>query len=135
MIYVFSFKTFFRANLEHACEYLHQTWGGGGAEGAGGGGGGGGDVNIYIKLGGEGGRRGGGGGGGGGGGAEGGGGVSKHIIRLIVGLLFRNRLPSLQYASFTTDNIFHLDVHYVCMLVQHFEPQGRHFTNFHYYYY
>ena len=33
------------------------------------------------------------------------------------------------------DNIFHLDVHYVCMLVQRFEPQGRRFTNFHYYYY
>ena len=33
------------------------------------------------------------------------------------------------------DNIFHLDVHYVCMLVQCFEPQGRRFTNFHYYYY
>ena len=32
------------------------------------------------------------------------------------------------------DNIFHLDVHYVCMLVQLFEPQGRRFTNFHYYY-
>ena len=29
-------------------------------------------------------------------------------------------------------NIFHLDVHYVCMLVQHFELQGRRFTNFHY---
>ena len=33
------------------------------------------------------------------------------------------------------DNIFHLDVHYVCILVQRFEPQGRPFTNFHYYYY
>ena len=33
------------------------------------------------------------------------------------------------------DNIFHLNVHYVCMLVQRFEPQGRRFTNFHYYYY
>ena len=33
------------------------------------------------------------------------------------------------------DNILHLDVHYVCLLVQHFEPQGRRFTNFHYYYY
>ena len=33
------------------------------------------------------------------------------------------------------NNIFHLDVHYVWMLVQHFEPQGRCFTNFHYYYY
>ena len=33
------------------------------------------------------------------------------------------------------DNIFHLDVHYVCMLIQRFEPQGRRFTNFHYYYY
>ena len=30
--------------------------------------------------------------------------------------------------------IFHLDVHYVCMLVRRFEPQGRRFTNFHYYY-
>ena len=29
-------------------------------------------------------------------------------------------------------NIFHLDVHYVCMLVQRFELQGRRFTNFHY---
>ena len=33
------------------------------------------------------------------------------------------------------DNIFHLDVHYVCMLVQCFETQGRPFTIFHYYYY
>ena len=33
------------------------------------------------------------------------------------------------------DKIFHLDVHYVCVLVQRFEPQGRRFTNFHYYYY
>ena len=32
------------------------------------------------------------------------------------------------------DTIFHLDVHYVCMFVQRFEPQGRRFTNFHYYY-
>ena len=32
-------------------------------------------------------------------------------------------------------NIFHLDVHYVCMLVQRFEPQGRRFTNLHYDYY
>ena len=32
-------------------------------------------------------------------------------------------------------SIFHLDVHYVCVLVQRFEPQGRCFTNFHYYYY
>ena len=32
--------------------------------------------------------------------------------------------------------IFHLrDVHYVCMLVQCFEPQGGRFTNFRYYYY
>ena len=30
-------------------------------------------------------------------------------------------------------NIFHLDVHYVCMLVQCFEPHGRCFTNVHYY--
>ena len=33
------------------------------------------------------------------------------------------------------DNIFHLDVHYVCMLVQRLEPQGRCFANFHHYYY
>ena len=33
------------------------------------------------------------------------------------------------------DNIFHLDVHYVCMPVQRCEPQGRRFTNFHYYHY
>ena len=39
------------------------------------------------------------------------------------------------YFFFFFDNIFHLDVHYVCMLVQRFEPQGRRFTNFHYYYY
>ena len=30
-------------------------------------------------------------------------------------------------------DIFHLDVHYVCMLVQCFEPHGRRSTNFHYY--
>ena len=36
---------------------------------------------------------------------------------------------------FFFDNIFHLDVHYVCMLVQGFELQGRRFTNFHYCYY
>ena len=37
---------------------------------------------------------------------------------------------------FLCDNIFHLDVHYVCytMLVQRFEPQGRRFTDFHYCY-
>ena len=33
------------------------------------------------------------------------------------------------------DNIFHLNVHYVCRLVQRFEPQGRRFTHLHYYYY
>ena len=34
------------------------------------------------------------------------------------------------------DNILHLDVHYVCytMLVQSFQLQGRHFTNFRYYF-
>ena len=38
---------------------------------------------------------------------------------------------------FMADNIFHLDVHYVCytMLVQCFELQGRRFTIFYYYYY
>ena len=39
------------------------------------------------------------------------------------------------YILIFLDNIFHLDVHYVCMLVQCFEPQGRHFTNFHYHCY
>ena len=39
------------------------------------------------------------------------------------------------YILLLFDNIFHLDVHYVCMLVQCFEPQGRRFTNFHGYYY
>ena len=39
------------------------------------------------------------------------------------------------YIKKNCDNIFHLDVRYVCMLVQRFEPQGRRFTNFHYYYY
>ena len=29
------------------------------------------------------------------------------------------------------DNIFHLDIHYVCMLVLRFEPHGRCFTNSH----
>ena len=35
------------------------------------------------------------------------------------------------------DNIFYVNGHYVryTMLVQRFEPQGRRFTNFHYYYY
>ena len=36
---------------------------------------------------------------------------------------------------FSSDNIFHLDVHYMCKPVHRFEPQGRRFTNFHYYYY
>ena len=39
-----------------------------------------------------------------------------------------------QFFVVVFDDIFHLDVHYVCMLVQCFEPQGRRFTNFHYYY-
>ena len=34
------------------------------------------------------------------------------------------------------DKVYHLDIHCMCyiMLVQRFEPQGRRFTNFHYYY-
>ena len=36
--------------------------------------------------------------------------------------------------SFFIYNIFHLDVHYVRMLVQRFELQGSGFTNFRYYY-
>ena len=39
-----------------------------------------------------------------------------------------------QYCVCVFYNIFHLNVHYVCMLVQHFEPQSRRFTNVHYYY-
>ena len=39
------------------------------------------------------------------------------------------------YTFYFFDNIFHLDVHYVCLLVQRFEPQGRRFTNCHYYYF
>ena len=41
----------------------------------------------------------------------------------------------LKLSPFFFNKIFHLDIHYVCMLVQRFEPQGRRFTNFHYYYY
>ena len=44
-------------------------------------------------------------------------------------IVFKNPCRYL-FSSFF-DNIFHLDVHYVCMLVQRFEPQGRRFTNFH----
>ena len=36
---------------------------------------------------------------------------------------------SVSFFFFFFNNIFHLDVHYVCMLVQRFEPQGRRFTN------
>ena len=39
------------------------------------------------------------------------------------------------FSFFFLDNIFHLNVDDVCMFVQHFEPQGRHFTNFYYYLY
>ena len=41
------------------------------------------------------------------------------------------------YIFLIADNIFHLEVHYVCytMLVQRFEPQGRRITNVHDYYY
>ena len=44
-------------------------------------------------------------------------------------------LEPLLMSTSCVDNIVHLSVHYVCyiMLVQRFEPQGRHFTNFHYY--
>ena len=46
----------------------------------------------------------------------------------------------LLFSSPFSDNIFHLDVHYMgcyIMLVPHLEPQGRRFTDFHYdhYYY
>ena len=51
----------------------------------------------------------------------------------ISSIVFKNPLGTFCSFSFF-DNIFHLDVHYVCMLVQRFEPHGRRFTNFHYYY-
>ena len=40
------------------------------------------------------------------------------------------------FFNFIVGDIFHLDVQYVryTMLVQRFEPQGRRFTNSHYYY-
>ena len=41
---------------------------------------------------------------------------------------------SIYIYTYFLDNIFHLDVCYVCMLVQCLEPQGRCCTNFHYYY-
>ena len=43
-------------------------------------------------------------------------------------------LVNIFFVCFVFDSICHLDVHYVCMLVQRFEPHGRRFTNFHYYY-
>ena len=43
----------------------------------------------------------------------------------ISGIVFKNPIAFL----FFLDNIFHLDVHYVCMLVKRFEPKGRRFTN------
>ena len=48
---------------------------------------------------------------------------------------FKITLFKKKYIYIFFNNIFHLDVHYVCMLVQRFEPQGRRFTNFRYYYY
>ena len=36
-------------------------------------------------------------------------------------------------SSLFWDKIFYLDVHSVCLLVERVEPQGRRFTNFHYY--
>ena len=50
----------------------------------------------------------------------------------ISSIVFKNLC---QYFLLFLDNIFHLNVHYVCMVVQCFEPQGRRFTNFHYDYY
>ena len=46
-------------------------------------------------------------------------------------------MPGFVVVFVIADNIFHLNVHYVCytMLVQHSELQGMRFTNFHYYYY
>ena len=98
---------------------------------------------YQIRLGGR-----GGGGGGGGGRGETGVGQGK---REEVGLWRKARgnqrgcdMRQINYESLNSefsffviaDNILHLDVHYVCytMLVQSFELQGRHFTNFHYYF-
>ena len=45
--------------------------------------------------------------------------------------------PLSTFLVLIADNIFHLDVHYMCctMLVRLFEPQGKRITNVHYYYY
>ena len=51
----------------------------------------------------------------------------------ISSIVFKNPCRNLLF--FFLNNIFHLNVHYVCLLVQRVEPQGRRFTNFHYYYY
>ena len=39
-------------------------------------------------------------------------------------------LTAISFFFFFLDTIFHLDVHYVCTLVQRFEPQGRRFDKF-----
>ena len=58
---------------------------------------------------------------------------SFHISDIIT--IIKITAYNYRYLKIIADNIFHLSVHYVCypMLVQRFEPQGRCFTNFHYY--
>ena len=54
--------------------------------------------------------------------------VRACVCVCVSSILFKN--PCRYLFLFFSDNIFHLDVHYVYMLVQRFEPQGRRFTNF-----
>ena len=57
----------------------------------------------------------------------------RACVCVCVCIIMLEHLSIYSYISSSfLDNIFHLDVHYVCMLVQRFEPQGRRFTNFHY---
>ena len=64
-------------------------------------------------------------------------GFGKNASHLLTIPSFMQSLESRSVVGLKKEigNIFHLDVHYVCMLVQRFQPQGRRFTNFHYYYY
>ena len=61
--------------------------------------------------------------------------VSACVCVCIFCIVMLEPLSTLCVFFFLSNNIFHLNVHYVryTMLVQHFEPQGRRFTNFHYY--
>ena len=59
-----------------------------------------------------------------------------HLAHIMLELLSMSTL-CIGFSS-VADNIFHLDVHYVCyvtMFVQRFQPRGRRSTNVHEYYY